>query len=187
MRKTMMALIVSAGALAMTPCVVAAPARAQAEAQPTGSIYDQLKQSPLTEAQIKQYIAAQGEIEAALGEASPDAGDKPDPKVMAKLDEVAKKYSFANYDDFNTVAGNIALVVDGIDPTTKRYIGAEAILKQAIANVSASAKLTENDKKQAIEDLNGEIRVIMPVKFPANIDLVVKYYDSLAGDEPQNQ
>ena len=67
---------------------------------------------------------------------------------MAKFDEVAKKYSFADYDDFNTVAGNIALVVDGIDPNTKQYVGAEAILKQAIANVSANTKLSEEDKNR---------------------------------------
>ena len=187
MRKTMMALILTVGAFAPAPGAFPTAANAQAETPAAGSIYDQLKQGPLTEAQIKQYIAAQGEIEAALSEASPDAGDTPDPKVMAKLDEVAKKYSFANYDDFNTVAGNIALVVDGIDPKTKQYVGPEAILQQAIANVSANSKLTEADKRQAIEDLNGEIKVILPVKFPANIELVVKYYDSLAGDETQSQ
>ena len=187
MRKTMMALILTVGAFAPAPGAFPTAANAQAETPAAGSIYDQLKQGPLTEAQIKQYIAAQGEIEAALSEASPDAGDTPDPKVMAKLDEVAKKYNFANYDDFNTVAGNIALVVDGIDPKTKQYVGPEAILKQAIENVSANSKLTEADKKQAIEDLNGEIKVILPVKFPANIELVVKYYDSLAGDETQSQ
>ena len=185
MRAQMAALIITTGALALAPGALVAEAYAQAEAQPTGSIYDQLKQSALTEAEIKQYIAAEGEMESAMGEASPEAGDKPDPKVMAKLEEVARKYSFANYDDFNTVAGNIALVIDGIDSKTKTYVGPEAILKQAIADVKANAKLSDAERKEALEELNGEMKAIMPVKFPANIDLVVKYYNALAGDAPQ--
>jgi hypothetical protein len=183
MRTNMAALILAIGVLAMTPLATLVQASAEGEAQPTGSIYDQLKQSALTEAEIKQYIAAQGEMGAAMQEVSSEAGDKPDPKIMAKLDEVAKKYNFANYDDFNTIAGNIALVVDGIDPKTKKYVGPEAILKQAIANVTIS----DADRKEALDQLNNEIKVIMPVKFPANIELVLKYYDALAGDDPQNQ
>jgi hypothetical protein len=187
MRTNVAALILAVGLLAMAPGARLNPARAQAETQAAGSIYDQLQQSALTEPQIKQYIAAQGDMEAAMQEASPDAGDTPDANVTAKLDEVAKKYNFASYDDFNTVAGNIALIVDGIDPNTKQYVGAEAILKQAIADVKADAKISDADRKEALEQLKGEMNVIMPVKFPANIDLVIKYYDALAGGETQSQ
>ena len=66
MRTQLAALIFTIGALALAPGAVAAEAHAQAEAQATGSIYDQLKQSALTEAQIKQYIAAEGEMGAAM-------------------------------------------------------------------------------------------------------------------------
>jgi hypothetical protein len=187
MRVNAAAPILVAGLLAAALGALPAPASAQAETQPTGSIYDQLKQGPLTEAEIKQYIAAEGEMEAAMQQISPDADDKPDPKIMARLDEIAKKYNFVSYDDFDTVAGNIALVVDGIDPTTKQYVGQEAILKQAIANVSANTKLSEDEKKEAIDELNDELKVITPVKFPANIDLVIKNYDALAAAEMESQ
>ena len=59
---------------------------------------------------------------------------------MAKLEAVAKKYKFANYDEFDVVAGNIALVLEGVDPKTKKYIGAEAAMKQQIAEVQSNSK-----------------------------------------------
>ena len=184
LRKTIAALILLAGALAMAPRA-GLSASAQTETQTAGSIYDQLKQSELTEAEIKHYLAAQGEMEAAMQNAPRDAADAPDPKILAKLDEVAKKYGFANYDAFNNVAGNIALAVDGIDPDTKKYVGAEAILKQAIAKVKANAKLSDADRQEALTELDGEMKVITPVKFRANIGLVIKYYDALTGGETQ--
>jgi hypothetical protein len=182
----MAALILLAGGLAMASCA-GLTASAQTQTQAPGSIYDQLKQSKLAEAEIKHYIAAQGEMGAAMQSAPRDAADAPDPKVLAKLDEVARKYSFASYDAFNTVAGNIALIVDGIDPDTKKYVGAEAILKQAIANAKANVKLSDADRQEALAILSDEMKVITPVKFPANIELVIKYYDALAGGETQNQ
>jgi hypothetical protein len=126
-------------------------------------------------------------MEAAMQNAPRDEADAPDPKVLAKLDEVAKKYGFSSYDAFNTVAGNIALIVDGIDPDTKKYVGAEAILKQAIANAKANAKISDADRQEALVVLNDEMKVITPIKFPANIELVVRYYDALAGGETQSQ
>lgn len=186
MRKTMAALTVAIGALAATPHAILSQALAQS-AEPKGSMYDQLVQEALNEGQIKRYIAAQGEMEAAMGEAPADAGDKPDPKVMAKLEAVAKKYKYASYDEFDGVAGNIALVLDGVDPKTKKYVGPEALLKQEIAEVKADAKMAAADKKEALQQLNDQLKTIVPLKFPANIELVLKYYDALAGEEAQKQ
>ena len=153
-----------------------------AQSQPSGSIYEGLNQALLTEAQIKQYVAAQKDMEAIMGDAQADAADKPDPKIMARLEATAKKYHFANYDEFTGVAGNIALVLDGVDPKTKKYVGAETVLKQAIADTQADAKTPPADRKEALAELNEELKNVTPLKFPANVDLVLKYYDALAGD-----
>ncbi len=136
----------------------------------------------LSEDQIKQYIAAQGDFSALMAEAPQDPDAKPDAKFMAKLEAVAKKYKFANYDEFDVVAGNIALVLEGVDPKSKKYIGAAAAIKQQIAEVQANVKMAAPDKKEALDQLNDELKSITPVKFKGNIDLVVKYYDQLAGD-----
>ena len=52
--------------------------------------------------------------------------------MIAKLDGVAKKHGFASFDEYNTVIGNISIVMDGIDPQTKKYIGSDAGLKQQV-------------------------------------------------------
>jgi hypothetical protein len=90
------------------------------------------RQIALTDQQIQNFIAAQKEIGAIL-QKIPQGSGEPDPKTMAALDTVAKKYNFADYADYDAVASNIGIVMSGIDPQTKKYIGAEAVLKEQIA------------------------------------------------------
>ena len=106
---------------------------------------------------------------------------KPDPKVDAQLDAVAKKNGFASYDEYNTVVDNISLVLGGFDPATKKYVGAEAVLKAQIAQVQADKKMSAKDKKEALADLNEALKSPPPaIENKGNIDLVAKYYDKLA-------
>jgi hypothetical protein len=46
-----------------------------------------------------------------------------------------RRYGFAGYPDYNTVVDNISLVLGGVDPATKKYVGAEAVIKAQIAQV----------------------------------------------------
>ncbi len=79
---------------------------------------------------------------------------KPDPKVTAQLEAVAKKNGFASYDEYNDVVDNISLVLGGFDPATKKYVGSEAVIKAQIAQVQADKKMSAKDKKEALADLN---------------------------------
>ena len=165
--------------------IVAAPSAALAQTQPAGAPDEAMKQMALSEAQIEGYLAAQAEIEPILAKLPESASDKPDPKVMAQLDAVAKKYKFASFDEFETVGANIGMVSDGVDPQTKKYVGADVLLKKQIAEIQADKKMKPAEKKQAIEELNAALKSIEPVKFPGNIDLVVKYYDKIEAAMPQ--
>ncbi len=150
-----------------------APAQVAPPAQPP-----QLKQIALTDKQIENVLAAQKDMDA-ITDKLPDNAP-PDQKVMAQLDTVAKKHGFAGYDDYNVVVDNISLVLGGIDPQTKKYIGSEAVIKQAIAQVEADKKMKAEDKKQALENLNTALKSKAPeVENKGNIDLVTKYYDKL--------
>jgi len=151
------------------PAQAAPPARAQ---QP------ELKQIALTDKQIEGVLAAQKEIDAVVGKLPDNA--PPDPKIDAKLDDVAKKHGFANYPEYNTVADNISLVLGGIDPATKKYVGVEAVLKAQIAQVQADKKMSAKDKKDALADINETLKQPQPaIENKGNIDLVLKYYDKL--------
>jgi hypothetical protein len=150
----------------------APPPQAAPEQTPT------LKQIALTDKQIDGVIAAQKEMDVITEKLPENAA--PDQKAMAQLDAVAKKHGFASYDDYNNVVDNISLVLGGFDPATKKYVGAEAVMKAQIAQIQADKKMPAKDKKEALEELNQALKTPGPqVENKGNIDLVGKYYDKL--------
>jgi hypothetical protein len=139
----------------------------------------QLKQIALTEKQIDGAVAASKEMDPITAKLQPNA--KPDPKVIAQLEGVAKKNGFASYDEYNTVMDNISAVFGGIDPASKKYVGSEAVLKAQIAEVQADKKMSPKDKKAALDDLNAALKEPAPeIQNKGNIDLVVKNFDKLS-------
>ncbi len=159
---------------------------APAQAAPPPGQSPALKQMALTEKQIEAVLVAQKDMNAITDKLPQDA--KPDPKVMAQLEAVAKKNGFAGNDDYNNVLDNINLVEAGIDPASKKYVGSEAVVKLQIAQIQADKKMSAKDKKQALDDLNMALKAPEPpVQNKGNIDLVVKYYDKLNAVLGQDQ
>ena len=177
------AILSTGGALAQQP--KQAPPKQQAtpapakQAAPPPAAEAPLKQIALTEKQIEGVLSAAKEMDP-ITEKLPEQG-KPDPKIVAQLDGVAKKNGFASYDDYNSVVDNISMVLDGFDPATKKYVGAEAVIKAQIAEVQADKKMSPKDKKEALADLAEALKSPAPaIANKGNIDLVTKYYDKLA-------
>lgn len=158
------------------PAQPAAPAQQQAPA---------LKQIALTDKQLDGVLAAQKDLDA-ITEKLPE-NTAPDQKVIAQLEEVAKKHGFASYDDYDNVIDNISLVLGGFDPATKKYIGPEAVIKEQIAQIEADKSMPAKDKKEALDELNQALKTpALQVENKGNIDLVARYYDKLIaalGDE----
>ncbi len=143
-----------------------------------------MKQMALTEKQIQGVLAAGKDMDA-ITEKLPENA-KPDPKIIAQLEGVAKKNGFASYDEYNNVIDNISLVMAGFDPATKKYVGTEAVIKAQIAQVQADKKMSAKDKKEALADLNEALKTPAPaIENKGNIDLVTKYYDKLAACDGQ--
>ncbi|MDB5603676.1 MAG: hypothetical protein JWP25_576 [Bradyrhizobium sp.] len=167
-----MAIVSNSDALAQAKQQMAPAQAAPAQEAP-------VKQIALTEKQIQNVLAASKDMDAITEKLPEDA--KPDPKVTAQLDAVAKKNGFASFDDYNNVTDNIGLVISGFDPATKKYVGNEAVIKAQIAQVQADKKMSAKDKKDALTDLNEALKSpAPPVENKGNIDLVAKYYDKLA-------
>jgi hypothetical protein len=138
-----------------------------------------VKQMALTEKQIEGVLTAQKDMDA-ITEKLPENA-KPDPKITAQLEAVAKKNGFASYDEYNDVVSNINMVLGGFDPATKKYVGSDAVIKAQIAQVQADKKMSPKDKKEALADLNEALKSpAPPIENKGNIDLVAKYYDKLA-------
>jgi hypothetical protein len=145
-----------------------------------------IKQMALTDKQIEGVVAGQKDIDAIM-EKLPQSG-KPDPKVVAQLEALAKKNGFASYGEYASVVANISLVLAGFDPATKKYVGAEAVIKSQIVQVEADKKMSAKDKKEALADLNEELKTPEPpIENKGNIDLIAKYYDKLADLLGQDQ
>ncbi len=146
------------------------------------SVYGALEQTPLTEDQVKHYVASLGEMQTAMGDAPADAAE-PDAKTMTKLEAIARKFGFKDFAEYNNVAGNIAIIVDGIDPDSKAYVGTDKMIERAIEDTKAEKQMSDADKKATVADLQAQLKNVTPIKNKANIDLVLKYYDQLSGDE----
>ncbi|UGY05876.1 hypothetical protein [Bradyrhizobium quebecense] len=154
------------------------PAPAAQAAAPAQDQAPPIKQIALTDKQIDGAIAAAKEMDPITAKLSQDA--KPDPKIVAQLEGIAKKNGFASYDEYNSVVDNISLVLGGFDPQTKKYVGPEAVVKAQIAQVQADKKMSAKDKKDALADLNEALKSPPPaVENKGNIDLVTKSYDKL--------
>jgi hypothetical protein len=176
----MLAVLSSSGAFAQAkqaPKQAPAPAAKQQPTPPPQA--PPMKQMALTEKQVEGVLAASKEIDAITDKIPENA--KPDPKVDAQLEAVAKKNGFASYAEYNDVTDNISMVMGGFDPATKQYVGAEAVIKAQIAAVQADKKMPAKDKKQALAEMNEALKTPAPaIENKGNIDLVAKYYDKLA-------
>ena len=169
-----MAVLSTSGALAQ-----AMQKMAPAQAAPPAGQPPAVKQIALTDKQIDGVIAAAKDMDA-LSEKMPENG-KPDPKLAAQFEATAKKYGFASNDEYNSVVANIGLIMSGIDPATKKYVGGAAVIKAQIAQVQADKKMSAKDKKEALEDLSQAAKAPEPtIENKGNIDLVVKNFDKLS-------
>jgi hypothetical protein len=167
-----MAILPGTGALAQAKQQMAPAPGAQMQPPP-------VKQMPLTDKQVEGVLAASKDMDAITAKMPQNA--KPDPKIIAQLESVAKKNGFANYEQYNDVLDNVSLVFGGFDPATKKYVGSDAVIKAQIAEVQADKKMSPKDKKEALADLNEELKTPAPaIENKGNIDLVGKYYDKLA-------
>lgn len=133
----------------------------------------QLKQMKLTDKQVEGFIAAQADF-APLAEKLREGGEKPDPALAGKLDEIAKKHGFKDFSEFEDVGANVTVVLDGLDKDGN-YADPVEKMKKERDEIKADTTIPENDKKLALDDLEQEIAAAKPLQFKENIDVVKKH------------
>jgi hypothetical protein len=136
----------------------------------------EVKQIKLTEKHIQGLMAASKDIAKLYDGANPD---KPDPKVEAQAEAVAKKNGFASLDEYDDVSMNITMIVSGIDPQTKRFTEPPEQIKKEIAALKADKSVPEAEKKEDLAQLEAALKNVKPIQFKENIALVLKYFDKL--------
>jgi len=168
--------MVTAAFVAFAVAHVSTAAPAPKQAPPPAA--EQVKQIKLTEKQVQGYIAAQADIGPIMQKIPP--GRDPDQRVLAQLEGAAKKHGFANLDEYDDVEANLTLVMSGFDPQTKQFSEPPEAIKAEIARVTADKTIPAAQKRQALQELNEELKKAAPVQFPSNVELVKKFYDQLA-------
>jgi hypothetical protein len=136
----------------------------------------EVKQIKLTEKHIQSFIAAYKDMAKIYEGAN---FDKPDPKVEAQAEAVAKKNGFASLAEYDDVSANISMIVSGIDPQTKKFTEPPELIKNDIAALKADKSVPEADKKQELAELDAALKDAKPIQFKENITLVLKYFDKL--------
>ena len=181
------ACLAAAIATASAGDALAQASQAPKQTTPAPQAAPALKQIVLTENQIEGVLAAQKDMDAITAKLADNA--RPDPRIIARLEGVAKKNGFASYAEYSNIVDNISIVLAGFDPATKQYVGTETVIKGQIARIEGDKKMSPNDKKEALADLNDALRSpAPPIENKGNIDLVAKYYDKLAdalGDDQE--
>jgi hypothetical protein len=125
----------------------------------------EVKQIKLTEKHIQGLLAASKDMAKLYENANPD---KPDPKLEAQAEAVAKKNGFMNLAEYNDVSMNIGMILSGIDPQTKTFTEPPEQIKQGIASLKAE-----------LAELEAALKTSKPIQFKENIALVLKYFDKL--------
>jgi hypothetical protein len=137
------------------------------------------RQIDLTEKQVQGFIAAQKPMTDATEKLQAEPSDKPDPKLQAELEAIARKQGFKDLAEYDEVAATISMVMAGIDPETKQYTPADVAIRQQIKDIEADKSLPADERKQALEELNESLKQAQPIRNPDNINLVKKYYDKI--------
>lgn len=168
--------------LALTICSFTAVNGTAASAQTVKQQAPAARQMALNEKQIESLLAAHKDIDAFTAKTSPSSSvAQTNANIVAQLDIVVKKYGFASYSDYNIVLDNIGLVMAGMDPKAKTYVGPAAVTKQKIATIQADKTMSAEDRADALSELEAAAKTpLPPVAHKGNIDLVEKYFDKLA-------
>jgi hypothetical protein len=143
---------------------------------PSMASAQEVKQIRLTEKHMQGFIAVFEDVAQLYDRASQD---KPDPKLEAQAEALVKQNGFANLAEYDDVSMNIALIMAGIDPQTKKFTEPPEQIKQQIDAVKSDKSMPEAEKKEDLEQLDTALKSAKPIQFKENIALVRKYYDRL--------
>jgi hypothetical protein len=136
----------------------------------------EVKQIKLTEKHIQGFIAAHQEM-AKLPDGA--TSDKPDPKVNAEAEAIARKNGFTNLVEHYLVTMNISMIMSGIDPQTKKFTEPREQIRKELAALKADKSVPDAEKKEGLAQLEAALKDAKPVQFKENIALVLKYFDKL--------
>jgi hypothetical protein len=143
---------------------------------PSMASAQEVKQIRLTEKHMQGFIAVSEDVARLYDGANQD---NPERKLEAQAEALVKQNGFANLAEYDDVSVNIAMIMSGIDPQTKKFTEPPEQIKQQIDAVKSDKSIPEAEKKEDLEQLDTALKSAKPIQFKDNIALVRKYYDKL--------
>jgi hypothetical protein len=134
----------------------------------------EFKQIRLTDKHVQGFIASQKDL-SAMTDRLQAMGDKPDPKLQAELEALAKKHGFASFEELDDVAANISMVMAGLDPQTGSYSDPVEVIKKEMEEIKADTSIPDNDKKQMLDEMTQALQSTPPLQYKENIEIVKKH------------
>jgi hypothetical protein len=165
----MLRLTIVAMAVAFVSFPTSAPAR------------DAVTQIKLTKKHVEAFIAAQKDMSAVVEKMMQRAvfSNGANARYEAELKAVTNKHGFKNFAEYEAVAASISLVMAAIDSQTKVFTDPPTAIQQELEDVTAAKNIPNSEKKKLLRSLTLALKAARHIQFPANIDLVQKYYDKI--------
>jgi hypothetical protein len=143
---------------------------------PSMASAQEVKQIRLTATHMQGFIAVSEDVARLYDGVNQD---NPERKLEAQAEALVKQNGFANLAEYDDVSTNIAMIMSGIDPQTKKFTEPPEQIKQQIDAVKSDKSIPEAEKKEDLEQLDTALKSAKPIQFKDNIALVRKYYDRL--------
>jgi hypothetical protein len=115
----------------------------------------EVKQINLTEKQIQGFITAHKEIVQLYDGTT---SDKPDAKMEAQVEIVAKKNGFASLVEYDVVLMNISMIMSCIDQQTKKFTEPPEQIRKEIAALKADKSVPEAQKREDFAQLEAALK-----------------------------
>jgi hypothetical protein len=123
------------------------------------------KQIALSEKQVERFIAAQRKMASARAE--------------DEFEAIAKEYGFTGIEEHDEVEANILLLLEGFDPKSRAFLEPPVQVKRLIEETKVNKSLAEDERKRELDELTEALKSAKPIEYPANVELIRKYYDKL--------
>lgn len=139
------------------------------------AVFQQIR---LTETQITNYLKAQNELEKQL-EKIEKAGRDPDPKLVQALENLAKKYGFASFEELDSVVSNISFILAGFDQDSGKFSEPRVAMAEEVEALKRDKSMPARERNALIQELEEAIKNTPNVQHRENITLVGKYRKQL--------
>ena len=143
------------------------------------SAAQKINQIKLTDQHVVGLIEVQDDFVPLAGKLA-EANDTPEPALMSKLDETAKKHGFANFEEYRDVDNTIFLVLEGLDRETRNYVPPAERLALELEEIKNDKTIPAADKTAILADVEEELKMAEAVQHPENIEIVIKHLDKLS-------